>query len=192
MKDSDRIRSLLLQMDCGLIRCDRAFQDYLKAMLEFQRFRSRFSDRNIRRWIWHFKLALLLSLFWVLANHIFGGADDSQLFWLTFIAVGSGISATLTDYRKEQICRHHFECLLQMSVGQVPGWFPYAWQTGATAECLQQFADGIEWDLEWGLRRRESRTVFVLTTGLLFYFYLTFERFGGPFIPIWGCGGHLG
>lgn len=192
MRDSDRIRSLLLLMDCGLIRLDQKFQDYLKATLDFQRFRSRFADRNIRRWIWHLKLGLLLTLFCVLAKHIVGWANDSVIYWLAFMAIGSDISSTLVDYRKEQICRHHFDCLLQLSVEQVPGSLPYAWQTGASAQCLKQFSDSMEWDLEWGLRRRESKTVFILLTGLLLYFYLTFERFGGPFVPMWGCGGQLG
>jgi hypothetical protein len=192
MTDSDRIRRVLLEMDCGLITGDRNFRDYLDATLELRRFRSRFKDRNIRRWIWHFKLALLLTLFGVLAMHIFGRAENSAFFWLVFIAIGSGIATTLSDHRKEQICRHHFECVLQLSVEQVPGRFPYEWQAGATVDSLKKYSDGMEWELEWGLRRRELRTVFLLVGGLLLYLYLTFESCGGAPIPYWGCVGQLG
>ena len=62
-----------------------------------------------------------------------------------------------------------------------------------TSECLRKYAESLEWELEWNLRRRESRTVFVLMAGLFLYVLMTFELFGGPLIPFWSCcGGHLG
>lgn len=171
MKDTDRIRVLLLQIDCGLIRCDQTFRNYLNASLDFQNFRSRFANRTVRRWLWHFKLVLVLVLFWVLTKQILGSIDDSILCWTASIAIGSGLATTLSDNRKERVCQDHFECCLQLSVDQVPRRFPYEWQTGTSARCLNQFADGIEWDLEWGLRRREARTALLLGVGLLISFW---------------------
>mgnify|MGYP000044090471 CR=1 FL=1 len=191
--DRDTTRNLLLQMDSGLLEFNPMFRQYLTATLECQKFRSRRKDRSLRRWLWSAKILLLLSLFGILAQRIWGGPTVPETFWPISILSLASTFALLNNTPRERTCRQYYECLLHLSVGQAPPQLPYLWQTGMTSECLRKYAESLEWELEWNLRRRESRTVFVLMAGLFLYVLMTFELFGGPLIPFWSCcGGHLG
>lgn len=193
MTDRDRTRNLLLQMDSGLLRYDPMFRDYLAATLDFEKYRSRYLDRKIRRGLWVVKLSLLVGLFGVLGHRLYGSPSLSVALWPFFIAAGISILPILCDTRKEKLCRYHFESMLHLAVGHAPYPLPCTWQSGMTAECLKKYSESLEWDLEWKLRRRETRTIFVLMAGLFLYLYMTFEFFGGPLIPFWsGCAGCLG
>lgn len=180
-------------MDSGLTRFDPTFRQYLVATLEFQRFGSRCRDRNIRRWLGSAKIALLVSLFGILAQRIWGGPSFPDALWPIAILGLIGTFSLLSNKRKEHTCRQHHECLIHLAIGQAPPYFPYFWQTGMSFECLRRYSEGLEWELEWTLRRQESRTTFVLIAGLFLYVFITFEVFGGPLIPFWNCcGGYLG
>ena len=115
--DRDTTRNLLLQMDSGLLEFNPMFRQYLTATLECQKFRSRRKDRSLRRWLWSAKILLLLSLFGILAQRIWGGPTVPETFWPISILSLASTFALLNNTPRERTCRQYYECLLHLSVG---------------------------------------------------------------------------
>lgn len=179
MTDMYSIRMLLLQMECGVIRYDRSLREYLITTLGFLGARSRAAERGRRRRIWQLGLGMVPVLAWLIVHEINAGLWDVSALWPPALAA-AGWLVTRPPSRERQ-CLRHFECALQRSVGQVSSLFVHQWQSQVPPSSLRQYSEALEWDLEWRLKRWESRIVMAMLAGLLLCLCLVGKNLGSMY-----------
>lgn len=184
MTDMYSIRMLLLQMECGVIRYDRALREYLVTTLDFLSARSRAAKRGRRRGIWLLALGMVTALAWLIAHEIHARPGNLSVLWPTALATVGLLIARLPS--REQQCMQYFECAVQRSVGQASSLFAHQWQSRVPASSLRQYSEALEWDLEWKQKRWESRIAAAMVAGLLLCLYLVCHNLPAMYDSFYG------